>query len=96
MLWQKASGLFKSAVRSWALLMIEFYRVVMAPFLGGACRFEPSCSVYAREAFSQYSLGTALNLTIRRLLKCRPGGPFGWDPVPESNCCHRGHHEFAK
>jgi hypothetical protein len=50
-----------------------------------ACRFVPSCSQYALEALEQFPARTALGLIGRRLVRCRPGGPFGFDPVPEVN-----------
>lgn len=47
------------------------------------CRFTPSCSAYSIEAFEQFGTWRGLSLTIRRLLRCRPFGPSGWDPVPD-------------
>jgi putative membrane protein insertion efficiency factor len=47
------------------------------------CRFTPSCSAYALEALEAHGTGRGLALTVRRLLRCRPFGPSGWDPVPE-------------
>lgn len=63
--------------------IVGFYRVAMAPSLGGACRFEPSCSEYAQLCLSQHHPRTASALILRRLLKCRPGGAFGFDFVPK-------------
>jgi putative membrane protein insertion efficiency factor len=51
------------------------------------CRFFPSCSEYAREALEVHGAGRGTWLTVRRLSRCRPFGPSGFDPVPES----RGH-----
>ncbi|WP_227462357.1 membrane protein insertion efficiency factor YidD [Desertimonas flava] len=60
------------------------------------CRFTPSCSSYAREAFEVHGTRRGLWLTVRRLLRCRPFGPSGFDPVPlprsagtaaEKDCC---------
>lgn len=66
---------------------ISFYRVFLGPHLGGSCRFEPSCSAYAHEAFEKYNFIQALSLTSKRLWACRPGGRFGFDPVPKKGCC---------
>jgi putative membrane protein insertion efficiency factor len=49
-----------------------------------ACRFVPSCSQYAVEALDRYGARRALPLVLRRLARCRPRGPFGFDPVPLS------------
>ena len=46
------------------------------------CRFTPSCSQYAIDALAQHGTTRGLWLTVRRLLRCRPFGPSGWDPVP--------------
>lgn len=48
-----------------------------------ACRFTPSCSAFALEALERYGVRRALPLIARRLVRCRPGGPFGYDPVPD-------------
>jgi len=53
------------------------------------CRFTPSCSTYAREALVVHGTTRGLWLTTRRLLRCRPFGPSGFDPVPEPD--HRAH-----
>ncbi|HET7523027.1 MAG TPA: membrane protein insertion efficiency factor YidD [Acidimicrobiales bacterium] len=47
------------------------------------CRFTPTCSSYALEAIERHGAGRGLALTLRRLGRCRPGGPSGYDPVPE-------------
>jgi putative membrane protein insertion efficiency factor len=47
------------------------------------CRFTPTCSHYAVEAIERHGARRGLTLTLRRLGRCRPGGPFGSDPVPE-------------
>jgi putative membrane protein insertion efficiency factor len=46
------------------------------------CRFTPTCSTYAIEALQEHGSFHGLWLTIRRLVRCRPFGPSGWDPVP--------------
>jgi uncharacterized protein len=47
------------------------------------CRFTPTCSSYALEALHTHGTGRGIWLTVRRLVRCRPFGPSGWDPVPE-------------
>ena len=49
-----------------------------------ACRFVPSCSDYALEALQRFGAWRGISLIVRRLARCRPGGPFGLDPVPEN------------
>lgn len=65
-----------------AMLFIRFYQLAISPHLGGCCRFEPTCSHYGMEAFRKYDFLTALKLTAKRIAKCHPGGPHGYDPVP--------------
>jgi uncharacterized protein len=48
-----------------------------------ACRFVPSCSDYALEAIGRFGARKGIPLMVRRLARCRPGGPFGFDPVPD-------------
>lgn len=62
-----------------------------SPFRGMAhCRFEPSCSHYARRALRTWGATAGLILAIRRLAKCHPWGPFGADDVPARPCIHGG------
>ena len=49
------------------------------------CRYVPSCSYYAVEAVEVHGAAHGAWLSLRRLLRCRPGGPSGWDPVPDRN-----------
>lgn len=75
-----------SLLRVVALVFIGIYRTVGTQFFGGNCRFTPSCSEYAQEAFHKHHFFCALKLTFKRLSKCHPFGSFGFDPVPERNC----------
>ncbi len=50
---------------------------------GPACRFVPSCSGYALEAIQRFGVKRGIPMALRRLGRCRPGGPFGLDPVPD-------------
>lgn len=65
------------------IFILGLYRSFGTTFLGGSCRFEPSCSTYAVEAAKTHSFFTALKLILIRLSKCHPLGPFGYDPVPQ-------------
>ncbi|MFN3258007.1 MAG: membrane protein insertion efficiency factor YidD [Ilumatobacter sp.] len=65
-----------------ALAAIRWYQVVREG-RPSPCRFTPSCSAYAYEAFEIHGTRRASWLTLRRLLRCRPFGPSGFDPVPE-------------
>ncbi|MCY3911153.1 MAG: membrane protein insertion efficiency factor YidD [bacterium] len=49
------------------------------------CRYVPSCSYYAVEAVEVHGAAKGAWLSVRRLLRCRPGAPSGWDPVPDSS-----------
>ncbi|MCE3009397.1 MAG: membrane protein insertion efficiency factor YidD [Proteobacteria bacterium] len=74
------------------LLAVGAYRSILTNHLGGACRFEPSCSEYAVDALKIHPPYRALILICKRILSCRPGGRFGYDPVPhlhQEDCCAR-------
>jgi hypothetical protein len=64
------------------LVGIEVYRATLAPFLGGHCRFLPSCSVYAEEALRRHGARRGVLLATRRLARCHPLTKGGFDPVP--------------
>ena len=64
------------------LLLIDAYRVTLAPVLGGHCRFLPSCSVYAKDALRRHGARRGGVLAVRRVLRCHPFHPGGHDPVP--------------
>lgn len=64
------------------LLGLEGYRLLLAPLLGGHCRFWPSCSAYAEEALRRYGARRGAMLAVRRLLRCHPFERGGVDLVP--------------
>jgi putative membrane protein insertion efficiency factor len=70
----------------WSVLlgvaMIRGYQLVLSPFAGGACRFEPSCSAYAVEAIATHGLIRGMWLAVRRVSRCHPFARPGFDPVP--------------
>jgi hypothetical protein len=72
-----------SVARILCLGSIRFYQACLSPVLPSACRFHPSCSSYAFEAVSTWGAWKGGGLALRRLLRCRPWGNFGYDPVPE-------------
>jgi putative membrane protein insertion efficiency factor len=78
----QALAALSSVLSSALLIFLGLYRLVGTLFLGGACRFEPSCSEYAVEAVKIHKPFYAIKLIFIRLSKCRPGGPCGCDPVP--------------
>ncbi len=65
-----------------SLLAIRCYQIFLSPVLGGNCRFSPTCSVYTCEAIGKHGLLKGLFLAARRLLKCHPFHPGGFDPIP--------------
>lgn len=62
--------------------MIRAYRFFLSPWLGSACRFTPTCSLYALQALEQHGPTAGSYLAARRLLRCHPGCAGGHDPVP--------------
>jgi putative membrane protein insertion efficiency factor len=70
-----------SAGRRAVLAILRFYRVRISPLLPAACRFYPSCSCYAIESIEKYGVGRGSLLALRRLAKCHPFHPGGYDPV---------------
>jgi len=65
------------------LLLVRFYRIFFSSFLGGACKFYPSCSRYAQEAIAAHGARRGGWLAMKRLGRCRPFTKGGFDPVPE-------------
>lgn len=64
------------------LLLIRVYQLAISPMLGSRCRFHPSCSDYAMEALRVHGLLKGLWLAVRRVGRCHPWHPGGYDPVP--------------
>jgi putative membrane protein insertion efficiency factor len=62
---------------------IRGYQRVISPLLPRSCRFVPSCSEYAAQAVGRYGLLRGGGLALRRILRCHPFHPGGYDPVPE-------------
>lgn len=83
-------SLFNQFSKACLNFLVLGYRVIGSPSMGGSCRFYPSCSVYATECISTLSPSIALFLIIKRLIKCRPFGDYGYDPVPEKGQFSKG------
>ncbi len=81
-LWIEALNRLEKLASYFLLLFIGAYRTLGTTYLGGACRFSPSCSEYAVEALKIHPPHKATWLITKRICKCRPGGPCGHDPVP--------------
>jgi len=69
-------------MRGAALLLLRFYKRFISPLLPPMCRFEPTCSVYTMDAVEKYGVLRGTWLGMRRLARCHPFNPGGWDPVP--------------
>jgi putative membrane protein insertion efficiency factor len=84
------------AVRRTVIIIIDLYRAILSPLLtaamGPSCRFEPTCSAYARDAIARHGVVAGARMTLGRLARCRPAGGWGPDPVPHE---HLGRTTFA-
>ncbi len=68
------------AARSLVMLLAVYKRLI-SPVLPSACKFHPTCSEYARDAVVRYGAARGSWMALRRLLRCRPFSPGGYDPV---------------
>jgi len=67
------------------LRLIRFYRVCISPYFKPTCRFMPSCSRYAYEAIERFGAAKGSWLALKRVMRCHPFHPGGYDPVPEKH-----------
>ena len=72
----------RDASKKAMLGMIRFYRGAISPYTPAACRFTPTCSAYAQQAIEKYGARKGAILAARRILRCHPFHPGGYDPVP--------------
>lgn len=69
-------------MREVLMLALRFYKRWISPVLPSACRFHPTCSMYMLEAVERYGAARGVWLGLKRLIKCHPLHPGGFDPVP--------------
>ncbi len=70
-------------IRKALIGVVKAYRLLLSPWLGSACRFEPTCSVYTIEALERHGAAAGSYLCLRRLARCQPWCAGGCDPVPD-------------
>jgi putative membrane protein insertion efficiency factor len=80
---REAADWLLRAPRRVLVLAVRVYRLLLSPWLGNSCRFEPTCSTYAIEALERHGALLGSGLTTWRLLRCHPWCTPGSDPVPE-------------
>ncbi|WP_342265537.1 membrane protein insertion efficiency factor YidD [Cardinium endosymbiont of Philonthus spinipes] len=80
-LFNKWLVLFPQLLRQLCCFFIGVYQHCVAPLLVPMCRFQPSCSCYAKAAFAKYGICKGSLRTLRRLLRCHPWGGSGYDPL---------------
>jgi len=76
-------------VRLVLIAFLRLYRLVISPLYGQVCRFHPTCSAYALGAVERHGALIGSYLAARRLIRCHPWNPGGYDPVPERHRRHR-------
>ena len=70
-------------IKSLLIGTVRAYRLLLSPWIGNACRFEPSCSAYAIQALEVHGAAAGSYLMVARLMRCNPWCAGGCDPVPE-------------
>lgn len=73
------------------LWFIKGYRLLVSPFLGQSCRFQPSCSRYTEEAIQIHGALKGSALGVKRICRCHPWNEGGYDPVPSAHPLHHDH-----
>jgi len=75
----------RTLAQKFALLGLRFYKTYLSMFVGGSCRFEPTCSIYAYQAVERFGVARGSWLALKRLLRCQPlSRKFGYDPLPDA------------
>lgn len=70
-------------IRQILMGVVRGYRLLLSPWLGSACRFEPTCSAYALQSLERHGAAAGSYLTVHRLMRCHPWCAGGSDPIPE-------------
>lgn len=73
----------KTPARLFGTGLVRLYQLTLSGFVGHGCRHQPTCSEYAYEAIARHGLIRGGWLGAKRVVKCRPGGTHGYDPVPD-------------
>lgn len=68
-----------------AIIPIYLYQAIISPLLGNNCRYQPSCSQYAKEAIMEWGVLKGMWMGLKRIVRCNPWGRHGYDPVPKKN-----------
>ena len=74
-------------------LPVRAYRLVLSPYVGNGCRYQPTCSVYALDALERHGALKGGWLALHRLGRCHPWGGHGYDPVPGADPAYEAGHD---
>lgn len=69
--------------KAFLIALVRAYRLLLSPWIGSQCRFEPSCSAYSLQALQDHGAAAGSYLTVARLVRCHPWCTGGCDPVPD-------------
>src|SRR5690554_1483117 len=86
----------KQALQAVFVGFIRLYQLLISPILGPRCRFVPTCSEYAIQAIKRFGVVKGSWLAIRRIIKCHPGNPGGFDPIPGDELQSDSTHESSE
>ena len=81
--WKRSRSIFKRICALPLIALVKFYQLCISPFTPPSCRFTPTCSEYAVQAFEEYGAFVGFFLAAYRVLRCNPLCRGGYDPVPQ-------------